>query len=127
MEVNQVLLLLMVGLISGILSGLLGIGGAVFIIPALAMVMGYSQSTAQGTTLMMMTLPVGLLAAIQYYKAGHGDIKTAGILAIAFFIGGYFGGKFANHIPQDILKKTFAVLLILIAIKMLFFDKALKI
>ncbi|MBS1548489.1 MAG: sulfite exporter TauE/SafE family protein [Bacteroidetes bacterium] len=127
MEVNQILLLLIVGLISGILSGLLGIGGAVFIIPALAMVMGYSQQTAQGTTLMMMTLPVGLMAAIQYYKAGHGDIKTAGILAVAFFIGGYFGGKFANQIPQEILKKIFAILLLIIAFKMLFFDKAIKI
>lgn len=127
MEINQILMLLIVGLISGILSGLLGIGGAIFIIPALAMVMGFSQQTAQGTTLMMMTLPVGLLAALQYYKAGHGDIKTAAILAIAFFIGGYFGGKVANQIPQEILKKIFAVLLMAIAIKMLFFDKALKI
>jgi hypothetical protein len=126
MEINQILFLLIVGLASGILSGLLGIGGAVFIIPALAMFLGFSQQTAQGTTLMMMVLPVGFLAALQYYKAGHGDIKVAGILAIAFFIGGYFGGKFANHIPQEILKKLFAVLLIIIAIKMLFFDKAMK-
>ena len=73
-----------------------------------------------------MVLPVGFMAALQYYKAGHGDIKTAGILALAFFIGGYFGGKWANQIPQDILKKIFAVLLIVIAIKMLFFDKAIK-
>lgn len=126
MDLNQILILLILGLISGILSGLLGIGGAVFIIPALAMFMGFSQQTAQGTTLMMMVLPVGFMAALQYYKAGHGDIKTAGILALAFFIGGYFGGKWANQIPQDILKKIFAVLLIVIAIKMLFFDKAIK-
>lgn len=126
MDINQILILLIVGLISGILSGLLGIGGAVFIIPALAMALGFSQQTAQGTTLLMMIPPVGLLAALQYYKAGHGDIKTAGILAIAFFVGGYFGGKFANQIPQDILKKLFAILLIIIAVKMLFFDKALK-
>ncbi|WP_124640291.1 MULTISPECIES: sulfite exporter TauE/SafE family protein [Amniculibacterium] len=126
MDLNQILILLILGLISGILSGLLGIGGAVFIIPALAIFMGFSQQTAQGTTLMMMVLPVGFMAALQYYKAGHGDIKTAGILALAFFIGGYFGGKWANQIPQDILKKIFAVLLIVIAIKMLFFDKAIK-
>ena len=126
MDLNQILILLILGLISGILSGLLGIGGAVFIIPALAMFLGFSQQTAQGTTLMMMVLPVGLLAAVQYYKAGHGDVKVAAILAVAFFVGGYIGGKFANLIPQDILKKLFAVLLIIIAIKMLFFDKAMK-
>lgn len=126
MDFNQILILIIVGLVSGILSGLLGIGGAVFIIPVLAMALGFSQQTAQGTTLLMMIPPVGLLAAMQYYKAGHADIKTAGILAIAFFIGGYFGGKFANQIPQEILKKLFAILLIVIAIKMLFFDKALK-
>ena len=105
MEINQIIILLIIGLIGGILSGLLGIGGAVFVIPLLVLVLGFSQQTAQGTTLMMMIPPIGLLAAWQYYKSGNGDPKVAGILALAFFIGGFFGGKLANHIPQEILKK----------------------
>lgn len=127
MDIQHLIIILIIGLIAGVLSGLLGIGGAVFIIPALVMFLGFSQQTAQGTTLLMMVPPIGLLAAWQYYKAGTVDIKTAGILALGFIVGGYLGGKWANQIPQDILKKLFAILLLSIAIKMLFFDKAVKV
>jgi uncharacterized membrane protein YfcA len=93
------------------------------IIPALVMFMGYSQQMAQGTALMMMVLPVGALAAFQYYQKGYVDIKAALIMAVFFFVGGYFGAKFATQIPQDTLKKIFALLLVVIAVKMWFFDK----
>ena len=126
MEIQEMILVIIIGVIAGILSGLLGIGGAVFIIPALVLFLGFSQQTAQGTTLLMMVPPIGALAAFQYYKEGTVDFKVAGILAVGFLIGGYFGGKYANQIPQDILKKLFAILLLVIALKMLFLDKALK-
>ena len=112
-----------VGLIGGILSGLLGIGGAIVIIPALVLILGYSQQMAQGTTLAMMVLPVGALAAWQYYQKGFVDVKTALVMALFFLIGGFLGAKFATQIPQDILKKVFGNGLIAIAIKILFFEK----
>lgn len=124
MEWQNVILISVVGVVAGMLGGVLGLGGAIIIIPALVMLLGYSQQMAQGTALMMMVLPVGALAAFQYYKLGFVDIKAALIMAVFFFVGGYFGAKLAIQIPQDILKKAFAILLVVIAVKMWFFDKA---
>ena len=123
MEIQNFILVALIGAGAGVLSGLLGLGGAIIIIPALALLLGFSQQMAQGTALMMMVLPVGALAAFQYYQKGYVDIKVALIMAIFFFAGGYFGAKFATQIPQDILKKAFALLLLLIAVKMWFFEK----
>jgi uncharacterized membrane protein YfcA len=120
---QQTIIIILIGVTAGLLSGLLGLGGAIIIIPALVMLLGFSQQMAQGTTLVMLVLPVGALAAWQYYKEGSVDIKTALILSVSFFISGYFGAKFAGEIPQAALKKIFAVLLMVIAGKMLFFDK----
>ncbi len=110
-------LIALIGIAGGLLSGLLGLGGAIIIIPALVMLMGFSQEMAQGTTLMMMVFPVGAMAAFQYYQKGFVDIKAALIMAVFFFISGYFGAKFATQIPQEILKKSFAIMLVTIAIK----------
>ncbi|MDP4284523.1 MAG: sulfite exporter TauE/SafE family protein [Bacteroidota bacterium] len=123
MEIHHFIIIALIGLAAGLLGGLLGLGGAIIMIPALVMFLGYSQQTAQGTALMMMVLPVGALAAYQYYQDGYVEIKAALIMSIFFFVGGYFGAKFATHIPQDLLKKLFAIMLIVIAAKMLFFDK----
>lgn len=117
MSTTQLLITAAIGLAGGILSGLLGLGGAIVIIPALVFLLGFSQQMAQGTTLVMMVLPVGALAAWQYYQQGFVDVKTALALAVTFFVGGYFGARFATYIPQEILKKVFAVVLVLIAIK----------
>jgi uncharacterized membrane protein YfcA len=126
MDLQYLLIVALIGLAAGILSGLLGLGGAIIIIPALVLFLGYSQQSAQGTALLMMVLPVGALAAWQYYKEGYVEIKTALIMAVFFFIGGYFGARFATEIPQGLLKKLFAIMLIVLAIKMLFFEKAVK-
>lgn len=120
MELQNSVLIALIGITAGLLGGLFGLGGAIIIIPALVMILGYSQQMAQGTALIMMVLPVGALAAFQYYQKGFVDVRAALILAVFFFIGGYFGAKFATAIPQDILKKTFAVMLVGIAIKMWF-------
>jgi len=117
MSTTQLLITAAIGLVGGILSGLLGLGGAIVIIPALVFLLGFNQQMAQGTTLAMMVLPVGALAAWQYYQQGFVDVKTALALAVTFFVGGYFGARFATYIPQEILKKVFAVVLVLIAIK----------
>lgn len=123
MSNTQIFITGIIGALAGFLGGLLGIGGAIIIVPALIMLFGYSQQMAQGTTLMMLTLPVSAMAAWQYYKTGNADIKTALILGITFFVSGFAGAKFANQIPQAVLKKMFAILLLALSIKMLFIDK----
>lgn len=123
MDLQNIIILALIGIASGLLSGTMGLGGAIIIIPALVMLLGFSQQMAQGTTLMMMVLPVGAMAAYHYHQQGFVDIKAAVVMGTFFFIGGYYGAKMAIAIPQDILKKVFAVLLIIIAVKMLFFEK----
>lgn len=126
MDMQQGVLIALIGIVAGMLGGMLGLGGAIIIIPALVMLLGYSQQMAQGTALMMMVLPVGALAAFQYYRNGYVDIKAALIMAAFFFIGGFFGAKIATQIPQEIMKKTFALLLVGLAVKMWFFDKSVQ-
>ncbi len=123
MELQTVLILLLIGLFAGVLSGVIGIGGGIVIVPALIYFIGFSQKTAQGTSLAILLLPIGLLGVIQFYKAGYVDVKVTAVIALAFFIGSYFGSRIALTVSQEILKKCFAVLLIMIAVKMLFFDK----
>ena len=118
MEAQSVIIIAIIGLLAGLLGGMLGLGGAIIIIPALVMFLGFSQQMAQGTALLMLVLPVGSLAALQYYQKGFVDIKVALVLALFFLIGGFFGAKLATQIPQDTLKKSFAVFLVLIAFKM---------
>jgi hypothetical protein len=121
MEVNilTIIGLLLVGLLAGIISGLVGIGGGIVIVPALIYIFAFSQHTAQGTTLALMIPPIGLLAAWQYYKQGYVDVKVAAIVAAGFILGGYFGGKLAVSFSDQVLKRIFAVVLIMIAIRML--------
>ena len=116
----NIILCLLLGLAAGILGGLLGIGGGIIIIPALIFLFGFSQHMAQGTTLALMVPPIGLLAAWQYYKQGFVDLKIAGLICIGFFIGGLFGAKFANQIPDQILRKIFGAFLLLISLRMIF-------
>ena len=111
---------ILLGLVGGILSGILGIGGATFIVPILVLLFGWQQHTAQGTTLAMLVPPVGLLAAWQYYQAGHVNVKIAALMCIGLFIGGYFGAKIANHISEETLRKVFGVAMLLISIRMIF-------
>lgn len=115
-----VVLLLIIGVVAGVLSGIVGIGGGVIVIPALVFLLNYSQQTAQGTTLALMVPPIGLLAAWTYYKEGFVDIRAAAIICVGFIVGSYFGAKWATGISQEALKKIFSLILVLVAIKMFF-------
>ncbi|MBU1261296.1 MAG: sulfite exporter TauE/SafE family protein [Planctomycetes bacterium] len=117
----NILLYLLLGLIAGTASGLIGIGGATIIIPALVLLFGLSQHMAQGTTLALMVPPIGLLAAWMYYQKGFVDLKIAAFVCIGFFIGGLLGAKFAIGIPEQILKKMFGIFLLVISVRMIFF------
>lgn len=123
MDTQIVIILLLVGIAAGMLSGLVGVGGGIIIVPALVFFLGFSQKMAQGTSLGILLLPVGILAVVQYYKQGYIDWKVVLIISTAFLVGSYFGSKIALRLPQETIKKIFAVFMILIAIKLLFFDK----
>lgn len=118
----QIVAGILVGVAVGIFSGLVGIGGGVVLVPILVYGFAMSQQQAQGTTLALLLPPTGLLAFWQYYKAGHADLKLGLLLAIGVFLGGYFGGAWAQHISTVALRKLFAVVLVGIAVKM-FFEK----
>jgi uncharacterized membrane protein YfcA len=120
MSTSILLIVIVIGIITGIMAGMLGIGGAIIMIPALVLLLGFSQQTAQGTSLAVMLPPIGIIAAFNYYKEGYVNIKVALILAVAFIIGSYFGSKIALNLPQTVLKKIFGILLLLVAAKMLF-------
>jgi hypothetical protein len=122
-SMNYVMLIL-IGVVAGLLGGLLGIGGAVIIIPALVLLLGYSQYEAQGTTLLMLVMPVSSVAAWHYYKNGHVNIPAAIVLGLTFLVGSYFGARLATYVPAEMLKKAFALILIVIAVKLLFFERA---
>lgn len=119
---NEIIILSLIGIIAGILGGMLGIGGGIIVIPALVFIFGLSQKQANATSLAFMLAPTGLLAVINYYKAGLVNVKYAIILSIAFFIGAYFGSLWAIKMPVETLRKIFAIFIIAVGIK-LFFTK----
>jgi hypothetical protein len=110
---------LALGIAVGSVSGLIGLGGGVFLIPALTFFYGMSQKRAQGTSIATLLLPVGILAFWSYYKQGHADLKLALFIAVGFTIGGWFGGQYAQHLSDTALRRGFAVLLVALAIKLI--------
>jgi uncharacterized protein len=126
MTTATILLLLIVGLVAGILSGLVGVGGGIIMVPALVLFLGFTQKQAQGTSLGIMLLPVGILAVLQYYKQGYINFNTVFIISAAFVIGGFLGSKLALNLSDDKMKKVFAIVLMIVSLKMLFFDKPSK-
>ncbi len=115
------IILLCIGLAAGILSGLVGIGGGIIIVPALAFFVGMTQHQAQGTSIAALILPVGALAVVKYYQAGMVDIRAALIIASTFLIGGFIGAKLSIALDENIIKKIFGFLLLTVAVKMIFF------
>lgn len=113
------LLYVLLGLVAGIMSGLIGIGGGVLIVPALIFLFGFTQHQAQGTTLAMLVPPIGFFAAWVYYQQGSVDIKAAAFICVGFILGSLAGAKIAIGIPNALLERIFGVCLLLIAIKMI--------
>ena len=111
---------LILGVLAGVLSGLIGIGGGILIVPVLVYMFGFSQHMAQGTTLALMIPPIGILAVLEYYRAGNVDVKVAALICLGFVIGGYVGAKIAIGVPDAVLKKIFGVILMLVSIRMVF-------
>jgi uncharacterized membrane protein YfcA len=123
MDISMIIGLLLIGLAAGILGGMVGVGGGLIVVPALVFFFGYSQHEAQGTSLGLLVLPVALLGMMNYYKSGYVDFKVVGLLAISFFAGSYFGSKWSLLLPQETIKKYFAILLFYTAFKMIGWEK----
>jgi uncharacterized protein len=117
-----ILILILIGLSAGMLSGLIGVGGGIIIVPALIYFLGFSQHEAQGTSLGLLLLPIGILAVLNYYNKGLIDVKIVGIMALAFVAGGWLGSKLALAISEQALKTVFAIVLFYTAFKMLGWD-----
>ena len=113
-------ILIIIGLVAGFLGGMIGLGGAIILIPAMVVFLAMDQRLAQGTTIAIMLPPIGLFAAYNYYKAGFVNVRYALVIAVVFMLGGYLGSKLALNLPVGVLKKIFAVVLALIAAKMVF-------
>ena len=128
MDYQAFIILILIGLAAGVLSGLVGVGGGIILVPALVYFLGYNQHQAQGTSLGVLTFPVTILAFLAYYRDGLNtgspiDLKVILIIAAGFVIGGLLGSSIAVKIDQQALKKLFALILFYTAIKMLDWDK----
>jgi uncharacterized membrane protein YfcA len=113
-------LAVLIGVVIGAVSGVVGIGGGVLIVPALVFFFRMDQIKAQGTSLGALLAPVGILAFLEYYHKGHADLRIALLLAVGFLVGGFFGAYGAQYIPDLWLRRVFAVTLILVGGRMLF-------
>ena len=124
MNASLIITLIIIGLIAGILSGIFGVGGGVIMVPLLVILLGFNQHQAQGTSLAVLAVPVTFIAAYTYYRSGDDVVnwKYALIIAGCFIIGGYFGSKLAIAISEQMLKRLFAIMLLIMAVK-LFFSK----
>ena len=120
MSMNELVILLIVGLLAGFLGGGLGIGGGIIIVPGLLFLLGFSQHMAQGTYLAVISFPIGLVAVINYSKAGYVQWKYAAILIVTFLIGSYLGSKLAIQLPAKDLRKAFGVFMFFVSLKIIF-------
>jgi hypothetical protein len=120
MTLNELIILILIGLSAGVVSGMLGVGGAIIIVPALVLFFGMTQHQAQGTSLAILLFPVGFLAFWNYYKQGYVNFKLALIVMLAFFVGGYLGSVLAVQIPERLLKTGFGIFIIIIGFRMIF-------
>jgi hypothetical protein len=114
-------LLVLVGVVIGVFSGVVGLGGGILFVPALVWLMGMDQHRAQGTSLGALLAPVGLFAFLEYYRNGNADIRVAALLAVGFLVGAYFGAAWAQAIPEVLLRRIFAVSLVAVGAYMFFY------
>jgi uncharacterized membrane protein YfcA len=120
MSFTTILILIIIGVCAVLLSGFVGVGGGMIIVPGLIYLLGKGQLEAQGTSLAVIMLPVGILGVMNYYKAGNVNINYALVIAIAFVLGSYFGSKYALKVPEHKIKVIFGVFLLYVAGRMLY-------
>ncbi|MGJ3247187.1 MAG: TSUP family transporter [Elainellaceae cyanobacterium] len=116
---TQIVLFILLGMVAGVISGLIGIGGGVIIVPALVFLFGLQQHEAQGTTLALLVPPIGILGAWTYYKEGYVDVKIAVCICLGFLLGSLLGARFATNLPTVVLERVFGGAMLAIALKMI--------
>lgn len=114
----SILLALVIGAVAGVSGGMFGIGGGIVVVPALVVAFGFSQQKAQGTSLVALLAPVGILALIDYYRRGEADLKIGALVAAGFVVGSFFGARVAGGLSEEAMRKGFAVFLVAVAIWM---------
>ncbi len=119
MTPQTIIILLIIGIFAGMMSGFIGVGGGIIIVPALVYFMGLTQHQAQGTSLLLMLPPIGILAVMNYAKAGNINWWYGGIIALAFIIGGYFGSKISLKLHPGVVKLVFGIIMIYVSFKMI--------
>jgi uncharacterized protein len=120
LSMETIITILFIGVVAGVFSGFIGIGGGLIVVPCLVYFLGMSQHTAQGTSLAMMLPPIGFIAVYNYYKAGEVDFRVAAILCISFIVGSFFGSKIAISLSPQSIKRAFGIIIILLGMKMVF-------
>jgi uncharacterized protein len=108
----------LIGLGSGVLSGIFGIGGGLLIVPSLIVLMGMTIKQAAGTSLAALLLPVGILGALEYWRAGQIDIRVAAVLAVGLLIGAFIGARLALGLPSELVQRAFGVLLVVVGVRL---------
>lgn len=119
MELHTFIVLVVIGLAAGVLSGFIGVGGGILIVPALVFFLGMSQHGAQGTSLAIMLPPIGILAVYDYYRAGEVDIAYAVVIGLAFVVGGFFGAKISLRLSPHLVKFIFGVIMLYVSVRMI--------
>ena len=123
MTLTTILTLIIIGLMAGVLSGLVGVGGGIIMVPLFVIFLGLTQHNAQGLSLAVMLPPVTFLAVYNYHTAGTGgniDWRIALAVSLLFVVGGFIGSKIALQIDQKLLKRIFGVFMLIVAIKLIF-------
>ena len=120
MSISTFVVLIIIGLLAGILSGLVGVGGGIIMIPLLIILLGLTQHQAQGTALFAMLPPIGILAAMNYFKQGYVKSEYAVVIALSFVIGGYFGSKLSLSLPPQTVRRIFGVVMLIGGFKLIF-------
>jgi uncharacterized membrane protein YfcA len=118
-SLGTILILVAIGILAGILSGFVGVGGGMIIVPALIYFLGLTQFQAQGTSLAIMLPPIGILAFYNYHKTGNVEISYALVIALTFIIGGYIGSKLALRLPEQKVKLIFGIIMLYASIRMI--------
>src|SRR6056297_2207833 len=119
MDLSTFLILMTIGLLAGIVSGFIGVGGGVVVVPMLIFFLGLTQHQAQGTSLALMLPPIGILACYNYYKTGNLNVGYAIVIALFFVAGGYFGSKLSLRLSPEVVKFSFGLLLLYAAVRMI--------
>ena len=119
MTTQTIFILITIGLLAGVLSGFVGVGGGIVIVPGLVYMLGFSQHQAQGTSLFILSMPVVVLATMNYWKSGNVNWKFGLIIAATFILGGYIGSKLALKISPGLVKFLFGILMAYVSFRLI--------